>query len=189
MLTSIEDISISIEINSKLSVFFFFCNLNFIINQNTVHISFMSVPVNWLSPCGTEECADHSDLILLKTRLCHAALRGPSSGKPVEPQLRTILAKYLIVFIFCVRDSYIYYLKTASATHLKKCIFRSIFKSFESKTRFFFTNTYFYTFIFIILLLTTLTIAPKIGKAMSSRTIVFGKWEVHVCDRHYHFVP
>lgn len=179
MLTSIEDISISIEINSKLSVFFF-CNLNFIINQNTVHISFMSVPVNWLSPCGTEECADHSDLILLKTRLCHAALRGPSSGKPVEPQLRTILAKYLIVFICCVRDSYIYYLKTASATHLKKCIFRSIFKSFEFKTRFFFTNK---------LLLTTLTIAPKIGKAMSSRTIVFGKWEVHVCDRHYHFVP
>lgn len=43
-----------------------------------------SVPVNWLSPCGTDECVDHSDLILLKTRLGHAALLGPSSGSPVE---------------------------------------------------------------------------------------------------------
>lgn len=44
----------------------------------------MIVPVNWLRPCGTEEWADQSDLILLKTRLCQAALLGPSSGKPVE---------------------------------------------------------------------------------------------------------
>jgi hypothetical protein len=42
------------------------------------------VPVNWLSPCGTDECADQSDLILLKTRLGHAAVLGPSSGNPVD---------------------------------------------------------------------------------------------------------
>lgn len=46
-------------------------------------IKSFSVPVNWFSPCGTDECADQSDLILLKTRLGHAAVLGPSSGNPV----------------------------------------------------------------------------------------------------------
>ncbi|GBP01134.1 hypothetical protein EVAR_2376_1 [Eumeta japonica] len=46
------------------------------------------VPANWLSPCGTDECADHSERILLNTTLGHAAVRAPSSANPEGNQPR-----------------------------------------------------------------------------------------------------